>query len=72
MYNVHFYDNKIVVLSQLRETLPLVNDPIKIKGRKGTVTEIIEISEQTIHVLIAFEKEKKKQGLLKEIGKKRK
>lgn len=72
MYNVHFYENKIVVLSQLRETLPLVNDPIKIKGRKGTVTEIIKISEQTIHVLIAFEKEKKKQSLLKEIGKKRK
>lgn len=72
MYNVHFYDNKIVVLSQLRETLPLVNDPIKIKGRKGTITEIIKISEQTIHVLIAFEKEKKKQSLLKEIGKKRK
>lgn len=72
MYNVHFYENKIVVLSQLRETLPLVNDPIKIKGRKGTVTEIIKISEQTIHVLIAFEKEKKKQSLSKEIGKKRK
>ena len=72
MYNVHFYENKTVVLSQLRETLPLVNDPIKIKGRKGTVTEIIKISEQTIHVLIAFEKEKKKQSLLKDIGKKRK
>ncbi|RIJ66442.1 MULTISPECIES: hypothetical protein [unclassified Rummeliibacillus] len=72
MYNVHFYEKKTVVLSQLRETLPLVNDPIKIKGRKGTVIDIIKISEQTINVLIEFEKEKKKQNLSKEIGKKRK
>ncbi|MGM9967289.1 MAG: hypothetical protein ACI383_07375 [Rummeliibacillus sp.] len=72
MYNVHFYDNKIIVLSQLRETLPLVNDPIKIKGRKGTVNDIIKISEKTIHVQVTFEKVKNKLNLSKEIGKKRK
>lgn len=61
MYNVHFYEDRINVLSQLRETLPAVNDPIKIKGRKGTVIDLVKISEQTIHVRIEFEKEKKRK-----------
>lgn len=71
MYNVHFFENKTVVLSQLLENIPAVNDPIKIKGRKGTVIDVITMVNNRVHVKIAFEKEKKRQTLTKTIEKKR-
>ncbi|MBO2537130.1 hypothetical protein [Rummeliibacillus suwonensis] len=71
MYIVHFYENKTIVLSQYRETLPAINDPVKIKGRKGTVVDILTTAENKFHVLVAFEKEKIRPSLSKEIGKRR-
>lgn len=68
---VHFFENKTIVLSQLLENIPLVNDPIKIKGRKGTVTDVIEVEKNKVHVQVVFEKVNKKRSLTKEIDKRR-
>lgn len=68
---VHFYENKTIVLSQMLETIPLVNDPIKIKGRKGTVVDVIVVEKNKVHVQVVFEKVNKKQSLTKEIDKRR-
>ncbi|MCM3567635.1 hypothetical protein [Neobacillus mesonae] len=58
---IHFFENKTNVLTQLSQQIPTVDENIKIKGRKGKVLSIEEISEKVIHVYIEFEKIKKVQ-----------
>ncbi|HWI50366.1 MAG TPA: hypothetical protein VNU45_19320 [Rummeliibacillus sp.] len=65
LFNVHFYENKTVVLSQLLRSIPLVDDPIKIKGRKGKVVDVEFIDQNKINVYVIFEIVKKKQPLTK-------
>jgi len=66
LFNVHFYENKTVVLSQLLRSIPLVDDPIKIKGRKGKVVDVEFIDQNKINVYVIFEIVKKKQPLTKD------
>ena len=70
MFVTHFYENKTSVLSQLLVSLPIVEENIKIKGRKAKVVQITQIDDHNYHVSIIFEKIPKKQPL-KEIGKKK-
>ena len=65
LFNVHFYENKTVVLSQLLRSIPLIDDPIKIKGRKGKVVDVEFIDQNKINVYVIFEIVKKKQPLTK-------
>ncbi|MFJ7183093.1 hypothetical protein [Lysinibacillus xylanilyticus] len=70
MFVTHFYENKTSVLSQLLVNLPIVEENIKIKGRKAKVVQIVQIDDNNYQVSIIFEKVPKKQPL-KEIGKKK-
>jgi hypothetical protein len=61
MVVVHFIENNAVVLSQLREQIPSVNEDIKIKGRKGKVLDLKKIEENIIQVHVFLEKVSKVQ-----------
>lgn len=71
MVVVQFFENNSLVLSQLREHVPSVDENIKIKGRKGKVLSVKEINEKLIHVHVTLEKVVKQQLLLKDNKKKR-
>lgn len=68
---VHFLENNAVVLSQLRNQIPAVDDNIKIKGRKGTVLSVKEMEENKFHVHVVFEKIIKNKLLAKDLKKKK-
>lgn len=72
MYNVHFYENKTLLLNKCLRIIPLVEENIKIKGRKGKVVDVITMDKNNVHVYLIFEKEKKIQPLTKDTGRKRK
>ena len=72
MVVIHFLENKSIVLSQLRSTIPPVDEPIKIKGKKGKVVDIKKIDERVIHVYVEFEKiVVKNQSAAKEVKNKK-
>ncbi|MBM7662179.1 hypothetical protein JOC85_002986 [Bacillus mesophilus] len=50
MFNVHFFENKNLLLNQARNNVPAVGDVLTIKGRKGTVTSITKVDEVKIHI----------------------
>ena len=55
MIAVHFIENNNVVLTQLANQVPTVNEDIKIKGRKGKVLSVKNIDQNVIHVQVQFE-----------------
>ncbi len=55
MVAVHFIENNNVVLTQLANQVPTVNEDIKIKGRKGKVLSVKNIDQNVIHVQVQFE-----------------
>ncbi len=63
MNYVHFFEKRTNVLSQILGSVPTVDTPVKIKGRKGTVVEVIVIGENIFHVKVVFEIVKKKQAV---------
>lgn len=71
MFTVHFLDNKEIVLSQLLRRIPLVNEELKIKGRKGKIVDVVQMNDNIFKINLVFEK-KKAPTVLKEIDKKRK
>ncbi|NGY93588.1 hypothetical protein F3K44_29150 [Bacillus megaterium] len=60
MVAVHFFENRKLLLSQLRENIPSTGDDLNIKGRKGTVVLVNDIDEKNVHVEVALEKVVKK------------
>ena len=73
MFAVHFYENNSRVLTQALRNIPSVNEPIKIKGKKGKVINITEIEGNVIHVHVEFEKLVVKNPVgSKDLGKKKK
>jgi hypothetical protein len=56
MYAVYFYENRVLVLSQLLKQLPSVDENIKIKGRKGKVLSVTHKEENIVHINIEYEK----------------
>ncbi|MCI4619685.1 hypothetical protein Q8G31_26135 [Priestia megaterium] len=71
MVAVHFFENRKLLLSQLRENVPSTGDDLKIKGRKGTVVLVNDIDEKNVHVEVALEKVVKKNLALDNAKKKR-
>lgn len=71
MVVVHFIENRTVVLTQLRDQVPPVNQDIKIKGRKGKVLTVKEMEENVVHVQVFFEPVITKQLVLKDDKKRR-
>lgn len=61
MFVVHFFENKNLLLSQLRERVPSVDEDLKIKGRKGKVSSVDHIDEKNFHVQVILEKVNKKK-----------
>ncbi|WP_338452409.1 hypothetical protein R4Z09_11290 [Niallia oryzisoli] len=71
MVAVHFYERRNLVLSQCRQQVPVVDENIKIKGRKAKVLSINEIKENVVHVQVEFEKIVKKQAVVSDKKKKK-
>jgi len=71
MVAVHFFENRKLLLSQLRENIPSKGDDLKIKGRNGTVVLVNDIDEKNVHVEVALEKVVKKNLALDNAKKKR-
>ncbi|MBU8878889.1 hypothetical protein BGM26_07810 [Bacillus sp. FJAT-29790] len=55
MIAVHFFENKILLLSQLLNRVPSAGDDLTIKGRKGKVSSVKSMDEKNIHVQVIFE-----------------
>ncbi|MGF2616119.1 hypothetical protein FZC84_10800 [Rossellomorea vietnamensis] len=59
MYIVYFYEERNLLLQQLRKGIPFEGEELKIKGRKAKVLKI-EINENKVHVYVLVEKVIKK------------
>ncbi|WML48371.1 hypothetical protein RCG23_24550 [Neobacillus sp. PS3-34] len=55
MFVVYFLENKNILLSQLRKSVPSVGEELKIKGRKGKVSSVTSIDDRNIHVQVVLE-----------------
>ena len=56
MVTIHYFENRTVVLSQLRNEIPSIDQDIKIKGKKGKILSVIQAKENTYHVYVQLEK----------------
>jgi hypothetical protein len=56
MFVVHFYENKKLLLTQLRENVPSIGENLKVKGQKGKIASITNIDEKHVHVQLEIEK----------------
>ncbi|MFT8321504.1 MAG: hypothetical protein ABF649_11405 [Bacillus sp. (in: firmicutes)] len=68
---IHFFENRSIVLTQLLNNIPNVEEPIKIKGRKGIISNVQKIEDNLFHVHILFEQVLKNQPLVKDTKKKK-
>jgi hypothetical protein len=71
MFNVHFFEKRDLLLSQLREQLPSEGEDLKIKGRKAKVSSVTSIDDNNIHVQVILEKVNKNKFLIDPKKKKR-
>lgn len=71
MVAIHFFENNTLVLSQLLNSIPSVNEDIKIKGRKGKVLNVKQIQDNIFHVHVIFEQVVKNQTISKDSKKKK-
>jgi len=57
MVVTHFVElkNREIVLSQLRNQIPSVNEQVKIKGRKGKIVNVYPVDQSIYHVEVEFE-----------------
>jgi hypothetical protein len=72
MVAIHFFENKFIVLSQLLNHIPSVDENIKIKGRKGKIVSVEQMGENKFHVHVLLEQATKKKSLVQEDSKKKK
>jgi hypothetical protein len=72
MFAVHFFENKNLLLSQLLNRVPSVGEQLKIKGRKGTISGVINVEENKYHVQVELEKVVKGKTAVVDQSKKRK
>lgn len=61
MVVIHYIYTNNVVLTQLLQQVPYIDEDIKIKGRKGKVVSVKEMKENTFHVQVTLEPIVKKQ-----------
>ncbi|WP_102691509.1 hypothetical protein [Rummeliibacillus pycnus] len=64
MFTVQFLDHKEIVLSQLLRKVPLVNEELKIKGRKGKIVNVVKVDQTKFHIHMIFETKKKPTVLI--------
>ncbi|WP_099352932.1 hypothetical protein [Fredinandcohnia onubensis] len=64
MFVVHYFENKNLLLTQLVQNVPAVEDAIKIKGRKGKVTNVTDIDGRNVHVQVELATVVKKSALV--------
>ncbi|MEH7384482.1 hypothetical protein V7147_03560 [Bacillus sp. JJ1521] len=64
MYVVHYFENKNLLLTQLVQNVPSVDDAIKIKGKKGKVSKVTNIDEKNVHIQVEIERIVKKNPVL--------
>ncbi len=55
MIYVHFLENNTKVLTQILQTVPSIDEGIRIKGRKGKVIRVEEIAENIINVHVLYD-----------------
>jgi hypothetical protein len=60
MFVVYFLENKNLVLSQLRQKIPAIDENLTIKGRKAKVLSVTNVEGNHVHVQVALEKVVKK------------
>ncbi|KHD84741.1 hypothetical protein NG54_13590 [Heyndrickxia ginsengihumi] len=60
MVVIQYFDNTLLVLTQLVRQIPSVGDDIKIKGRKGKVISVTEMEGNIVRINVAFEKNHQK------------
>ncbi|NKE04194.1 MULTISPECIES: hypothetical protein [Mesobacillus] len=72
MFVVHFFENRTELLNQLRQQVPAVGEDLKIKGRKGKVTSVLAVDEQTYHVQLTLESKAKQAQAAADLSKKKK
>lgn len=71
MFAVHFIENKNQLLCQLLNRVPLVNEELKIKGRKAKVLSVKSIDEKNIHVQVTLEAVNKNKPVIDQSKKKK-
>ncbi|MCM3602874.1 hypothetical protein M3175_19235 [Robertmurraya korlensis] len=72
MFVVTYYENRNVLLTQLLKSLPEEGQNVKIKGRKGKITNIAPIDEKNVHVYVALEAVNKNKLVALDNSKKKK
>ncbi|MGM0845596.1 MAG: hypothetical protein ACQEUT_11510 [Bacillota bacterium] len=60
MYIVYFYEERNLLLHQLRKRIPAEGEEFKIKGRNAKVLNTNMIDETKVHVQVSLEKVIKK------------
>ncbi|WP_223701823.1 hypothetical protein [Sutcliffiella deserti] len=56
MFVVQYFENRKLLLNQLRNTLPAEGEELTIKGRKGKVVRVLNVDERNVHVEFVTEK----------------
>ncbi|EDL66727.1 hypothetical protein [Bacillus sp. SG-1] len=70
MYIVYFYENRNLLLHQLRQSVPAEGEELKIKGRKAKVESTQATEGNKVHVQVQLEKVVKKPAV--DLSKKKK
>ncbi|MDN4493480.1 hypothetical protein [Ureibacillus aquaedulcis] len=59
MFAVHFYERNTLFISKLLNEVPAVGSEVKLKGRKGKISEVTEVEENKYRVQVELEVVKK-------------
>jgi hypothetical protein len=71
MFDVYFFENKNLLLSQLLKRVPSIGEDLTIKGRKGKVSSVNSINEKKIHVQVILDTVNKKKIIVDDSKKKK-
>ncbi len=55
MFVVYFFENRNLLLSQLRNTTPSEGEAITIKGRKGKIESVTALNDGKVHVQVILD-----------------
>ncbi|WP_246943358.1 hypothetical protein [Bacillus pinisoli] len=55
MFNVHFFENRNLLLNQARKLIPAEGEALTIKGRKGKVTSVTKVDDTKIYVEVSLD-----------------
>lgn len=72
MFAIHYFERNTLFISKLLNEVPTVGSEVKLKGRKGKITEVTQIEENKFRVQVELEVIKKVPLVGAEDKKKRK